>query len=229
MRNIRKGKEPEDLAQCRKDGGSIYEHFTGTNALCAQLVREQFGICCYCMGPISTTKGTATVEHWSPRNPHPSVEGPHQLDYWNMLAVCRGLSTEADPEGRRTTGLPKDQKHCDRQKEQQYLSRNPANPVHAVEDVISYDSQGYIYSPTDEIFNGELESVLNLNTPFLRRQRRAIYDALESAIQMMPSLDIEDQIHGWNNPQPGGDLRSYCQVAVFFLKLRLATPSSDRI
>lgn len=222
MRSIRKGNEPDDLAQCREEGGPIYEHFTGTNALCAQLVREQHGICCYCMGRISTSKGTATVEHWAPRHPQADVEGPHQLDYWNMLAVCRGLSTEADPEGRSTTNLRKDQKHCDRRKEQQYLSRNPANPDHAVEDFISYDPQGYIYSPNDEIFDRELESVLNLNTPFLRGQRRAIYDALESAVQMMPSLDLEGAIQEWRNPQSDGDLRPYCQVAVFFLKLRLA-------
>jgi len=101
------------------------------------------------------------IEHWHCRANY-SAE---QLDYSNLLGACLG-----------NEGSPGKDQHCDSRKGDRDLSRNPANPLHRVEDVIQFEGSGRVAS-TDPVFEAELNDVLNLNVAFLTAQRRAILEA----------------------------------------------------
>ena len=209
MRTIRKGPEPKSLVEYRLSGGTRYDDFRDTQELRIALVREQRGLCCYCMGSISES-GPMKIEHWRSQSKHPE----RQLEYANLLGACRG-----------NEGLPR-LEHCDTSKKNHDLSRNPANPEHAVERIIRYQGDGKIVS-TDPQFDLELNSVLNLNLAFLKSQRRSEVDALKKTLLKRGNLKravLLRLLEEWNGNSLSRDLKPYCQVIVYFLRKRLARP-----
>jgi hypothetical protein len=106
------------------------------------------------------------IEHWHCQANY-SAE---QLDYSNLLGACLG-----------NEGSPRRDQHCDSRKGDRDLSRNPANPLHPVEDLIKFEGGGRIAS-SDRSFDAELNDVLNLNVAFLVAQRRATLDAFQGAL-----------------------------------------------
>lgn len=58
MRNIRKGSEPASLTRHRCNTNSDYDNYPEKDELRESLVKEQRGICCYCMQRICRTDQT---------------------------------------------------------------------------------------------------------------------------------------------------------------------------
>jgi hypothetical protein len=116
----------------------------------------------------------------------------------------------------------KDQ-HCDTRKGDRDLSRNPANPLHRVENIIRFLGDGRIIS-TDTAFDAEVNEVLNLNLPWLMNNRKAILTAFQGRLERgqfsRPSL--EKLLRKWNGESDTGDLEPFCQVVVYWLRKRLA-------
>ncbi len=52
------------------------------------LLREQYGLCCYCMKRID--RHNSHIEHFRPQSKYPSLV----LDYQNLLLSCNGLTEE---------------------------------------------------------------------------------------------------------------------------------------
>ena len=86
MRTIRKGAEPNSLAQHRHTDGADYQNYRDKDALRTFLVREQRGLCCYCMARVRADRDAMKIEHWHSQSGHPQ----EQLDYTNLLASCMG-------------------------------------------------------------------------------------------------------------------------------------------
>ena len=210
MRAITKGSEPASLTEHRLTPHCDYENYRDKDTLRQALVREQRGLCCYCMGPIR--EHAMKIEHWRCLSRH-EAEGLH---YRNLLGSCPGGE-----------GQPSHLQHCDTRKGQQDLRWSPADPTHAIEARLRYEADGAIRSDDVE-FDGQLERVLNLNLNVLKNRRGAVLDAVIECWKL-----TKNRLRG---PVPRqrfererdrrlaghGDLEPYCQVGVWWLNQRLA-------
>lgn len=206
MRAIRKNSEPRSLTQHRCAAHASYANYGDKDGLREALCDEQGHICCYCMKRIRPDAGSMKIEHW-----HRRSYQDEQLDYGNLLAACNG-----------NEGQPRSKQHCDTRKGDSVLSRNPADPNHNIETVISYLGDGRIQS-SDRVFNRELNDVLNLNEAFLVNNRKAV---LESFTRGLPSGNlskntIQDMVADWSSAA-GGELREFCGVVIYWLNKKLA-------
>ena len=209
MRTITKGVEPASLSVHRGMSYSDYDNYKEKDELRDALVKEQRGLCCYCMGQISSDWGSIKVEHWRCRSQYRC----RQLDYSNLLGACLGGK-----------GYSRRFQHCDTYKENKDLRWNPADPLHDIETQLLYTADGGIESDDAE-FNTQLEEVLNLNLSVLMTQRRRVLDAIlewwehEKKQGPVPRERFEQE----RDRRTGGEgtLQPYCQVAVWWLEQRL--------
>lgn len=158
MRAITKGSEPRSLLEHRASEHSAYANYTDKDGLRAALVREQRGLCCYCMTRVEPTGTGMKVEHWRCQSRHKDLE----LMYSNLLAACLGGH-----------GQPEALQHCDTRKGEQDLKFNPADPAHRIEQRIRFELDGTI-GASDPDFNTQLSDVLGLNLPVLKNRRKGV-------------------------------------------------------
>jgi len=210
MRTITKGEEPPSLIAHRQTPHCDYDNYTEKEALRSALVTEQRGLCCYCMDRIRNGPDTMKIEHWRCQTRYPG----EQLQYRNLLGACRGRE-----------GQPRNKQHCDTRKGDRDLSWNPADPAHHIETRIRYELDGTIRSE-DPAFDAEIEDVLNLNHPFLKRNRRSVLDAILAWWKANLRGRNEEKRHLERERDRciGGacNLKPFCQVTVWWLEQRLA-------
>lgn len=206
MRAIAKGDEPACLTEHRAMEHSFYSNYQGKDTLRAALVAEQRGLCCYCMGRIIADSQKMKIEHWQCQANHPQL----QLKYDNLLGACLG-GHGAKPEGQT----------CDNRKGNLDLKLNPSTPSHDIEAKIKYRSNGEIRSD-DQQFDGQLDTVLNLNIAVLKNSRKGALDAvLEWWRAKNPDEDqVQTEIDKYNNGTD--EILPFRPVAVWFLKKKLA-------
>ena len=206
MRTITKGPEPRSLVEHRCSADANYANFGGKPALRQHLVREQRGLCCYCMSRIGADAKSMTIEHWHPRSRYPTEE----LDYRNLLASCIGHSQQGQTSNASKGDTP--------------IARNPAEPGHRVDRDIRYLGDGMIHSDDPE-WNRDLTEVLNLNAAFLVNNRKAALDAFVTTLGRTGSLHSEtlkSMLRRANGDAFDGYLNPFCQVVVYWLQKRLS-------
>lgn len=209
MLNIAKGREPRTLLEHRLSAGSCYENMPqrAREDLKKALLCEQGFLCAYCMSRIS--ESSMKVEHVRSRNEHPELA----LSHANMLACCDG--------GERG---PAHERHCDTSKGRRSLSWSPARPEDRVQEDIWYDSDGGLHSRND-VIDGDADGLLNLNTPMLRGNRRAVRAAVFRKLASLPRnaerSAVERLLKIWEEPDARGRLPEHAGVAVFVLRRRL--------
>jgi uncharacterized protein (TIGR02646 family) len=208
MRRILKGAEPASLIEHRLAAGTDYDGYRDKDTLRTYLVTEQRGLCCYCLSRIRAERDAMKIEHWHCQDNYRA----EQLLYANLLGSCMG-----------NEGKPAKEQHCDTRKGKRDFSRNPANPMHRIEDAIQFAGDGRI-SSNDPAFDAELNDVLNLNLAFLMNNRKATLDAFKDALAkrgQLPPAALEKWLRTWNGEEDTGDLRPFCQVVVYWLRKRL--------
>ena len=113
-----------------------------------QLLKEQKGLCAYCMKKIRNNEKTV-IEHWCPIDANPS----QALSYTNMLACCDG--------GRKNDTYP----HvlsCDAAKGDQTITISPLNEAHMTR--IRYRANGTVsVFPEDAVLAHDINDILKLN------------------------------------------------------------------
>lgn len=209
MRAIVKGQEPQSLVQHRANTHADYDNYAQMDDLRQSLAAEQGEICCYCLQRIRSTADGMKVEHWRCQKNYPA----EQLEYGNLLGACLGGQ-----------GKPTKFQHCDTRKGDQDLSRNPANSRHNIEAFISFLADGTVES-SDATLNDELDSVLNLNLPMLKRNRKAVLDQFKQSLTGRGTLSksaLQRELDKWSDFGDGGRLPEYCQVVVYWIRKRLA-------
>lgn len=212
MRTIVKGVGPASLTQHRLSSNSDYVadygNYQDMEALRISLVREQRGLCCYCLSRIRPESAAMKIEHWRSRKRYPA----EQLDYPNLLGACRG-----------NEGQSRDHETCDKRKGDKDLSRNPANQMHQIERLVRFVADGRIISDI-QTFDNELNDVLNLNEAYLRNQRKKTLDAFTATLVKrgpLPPKFLRKWLQDWNGESHTNDLRPFCQVVVYWLRKRL--------
>lgn len=204
MRAILKGAEPVSLQHHRAQAHCNYDNYQQKDELRTALVREQRGLCCYCMSRIKLD--AMKIEHWRSQSGHDDL----QLSYANLLGACRGGH-----------GQPAAHQHCDTRKADRDVRFNPADPAHAIEARIKYRFTGEITS-TDPEFDEQLDTVLGLNLPFLRNNRKAVLDAILEWWRSTPPA--KRNLHREIDRRTLGELEltPFSPVAVWFLRQKLA-------
>ena len=208
MKAIQKQKEPQSLIEHRTSSYADYNNYKEKDNLRESLVADQGAICCYCLQRIHPTEDGMKVEHWHCQTGYPA----EQLDYGNLLGACLGGE-----------GKPPQLQHCDTKKGDQYLARNPATPAHSIEAFIAFLSDGSIES-SDQVLNGQLAPVLNLNLLMLKRNRKAALDAFKDSLAGRGTLtkaQLARERDVWLT-RTDGRLKEYCQVVVYWLRKRIA-------
>lgn len=208
MRNITKNPEPASLAAHRAQTHATYGNYQQKQELRAALVREQRGLCCYCLCRIVPIELQMKIEHWRSQRRYPA----DQLLYGNLMGACKGGELPQPGEERDVD------RHCDTSKGDKDLSLNPA--VDDVESTISYLKDGRVRSG-DPVFNGELSSVLNLNSYAMVNQRKAVINSFLRLLprrQNMTAEEWEEVARDWNGEGDTDELREYASVVVFWIR-----------
>ena len=191
---------------------SDFGNYAAKDDLRQALVTEQRGLCCYCMGRIHPEPMYMKIEHWRSQTRY-SAE---QLDYRNLLGACLGRE-----------GQPYRLQHCDTKKGDMDLRWNPAEPSHRIEARVRYEPDGSIRAD-DANFDRQINDVLNLNLPVLKNNRRGLLDAVlewwgHEKARISGPVSRERFIRKRDEQSPSdGQLRPYCQVAVWWLERRIA-------
>lgn len=166
MRRIEKGAPPPSLLSYAKQRSPVptYDDYRGKHELRSSLLRDQRGICCYCMRRIEDDPARTKIEHLHSQARHPNA----QLEWKNLFLACVG-GQSARPA----------QQTCDTSKGDADIGIDPA----AIrEDDFSYTEQGRIQSRNPES-QQDLDEVLNLNEATLTRARIAALDELRKRLQ----------------------------------------------
>jgi uncharacterized protein (TIGR02646 family) len=208
MRSIAKGTEPTSLAQHRATAHSNYENYKDKEQLRHNLSTEQRGLCCYCLSSIGPSHQRMKIEHWHSQDMYPN----EQLNYSNLLGACLGNEGQAVID-----------QTCDTHKGNRELSRNPANPLIRIEDLIDYGSNGKI-SSTNIAFDMELNEILNLNAPSLISSRKEVLKAFKTLVEKRGTLSRATWsrlLQEWNGESNTNNLRPFCNVIVYWISKQL--------
>lgn len=212
MRAITKGAEPASLTAHRLTPHCRYDNYQDKPTLRHALVAEQRGLCCYCMDRIRSEAASMKVEHWRCQANYPD----EQLRYRNLLGACIGGH-----------GQPTDLQHCDTRKGDRDLQWNPADAAHHIETRVRYEPDGSIHAD-DALFNQQLNQVLNLNLPLLKKNRSGVLDAVldwwaREKVRLGGPVSRERFERERDKYIAGnGQIAPYCPVAVWWLGQRLA-------
>lgn len=207
MRNIIKRDEPASLTEHRCNINSDYDNYSEKSDLREGLVKEQRGICCYCMQRIRPNLESMKIEHWQCQTRF--LE--NQLDYNNLLGACLG-----------SQGKEPKKQHCDTRKGNHDLSYNPASPLHDVESKLDFLADGIIKS-NEKNFDRQINKVLNLNTGILVKNRKAILDSLQTEFMTKnpTKANVQRELRKWNGDNNDGNLEPFCQVVIYYLRKKL--------
>lgn len=231
MLNIQKKPTPKVFRDWKDENRLIYDLDNSDNdfdilstaakeAIQHTLYAEQSGLCCYCMANISkkeehvTVNGRAKiknsfdmkVEHFLCQHEHKESK----FEYSNFLCACKG---EIGKKGNVT-------KHCDSKKLSKKLKFNPSQDD--VESIITYKPNGEINS-TDEEFDKELETVLNLNNEFLKNNRREVWKSVPKLFtgKEWTAAQLLKKITDLEVKKGQAKLPAYAGVILFYLKRKL--------
>lgn len=170
---IKKQREPKELTLFKKTQNCSFSDFSGNEkiAVYKSLIKEQYGLCAYCMCRIffdNEIHRNIQIEHFIPQSDN-DLGSIKSLDYKNMLGVCDGgISFKRINKDSGNENLS-----CDVYKGNKLLSLNPSIKDDFEKMKIYYSSNGRIHSKNEQ-FNIELDSVLNLNTPRLINERKIV-------------------------------------------------------
>ena len=165
MLHIQKGAPPKELAEkiieitksdewkkAEEDNSVLLRSFfdkLDKQSLREMLVKEQHGLCAYCMKRIEPD-AKMNIEHFIPIKGHKRTV----LDYKNMLGCCKGGGDEAEAKNRLLC--------CDAAKKDQEITIDPRDKP--MMEKIRYRKDGRIYvSPEDKALQHDIDFVLMLN------------------------------------------------------------------
>ncbi|MCR5346685.1 MAG: hypothetical protein K6E38_02830 [Fretibacterium sp.] len=183
------------------------------------LIREQHGLCGYCMRRIGDA-GSTTIEHRAPVDKNLD----RVLDYENMIGVCDGGRTadkEDWPEGRHILC-------CDASKGDREITIDPYDKNHM--DKIRYSEKGRIYTyPEDKVLERDINDVLHLNgldgldtSTGLLRARREAYRSYVRGMRRQGGKVSRAYIEGRIKAIESQEIYpAFAGVILFFLKRKL--------
>lgn len=201
MVQIIKQSAPKSLTEYKNAGNISYEDFSFKDDIRKSLAQEQNELCSYCMGKIIAENTKMKIEHFKCQTKYPKL----QLEYSNMLGCCLGQ-----------TGKPRKQQTCDTFKGDLELSLNPSLKTDFDKMQIFYTEDGTIKSLNLD-FDKELNEVLNLNTAFLKANRKAMIDSAKLALEYKSGTRNKSEIQKLIQKYKSSN-KPYYGAAVYYLE-----------
>lgn len=134
------------------------------------LFNEQHGLCCYCEGRITCDHKMVHIEHLYPQSCYSILS----VDYRNLLLSCNGQDTN-ETEGPCHCGVCK----ADRDPDQMISPLDPFCETH-----FTCREDGTIDASDDSDSKAKNTiSYVGLNTPYLRRSRKAIFEVVHNDLE----------------------------------------------
>lgn len=213
---IKKLNSPQILQDYRHNKNANFNDFDGKEIVKDYLVREQFGLCAYCMNRISNEvsyvdderKTHLKIEHFRPQSEYPSL----QLDYKNMLGCCNG-----------NEGRPYKFQTCDTRKRNDLLMFNPSDANDSNKMDIRFYKDGTIHSGNKD-FDKQLNEILNLNEPQLVSSRKALLDAAFNVLNKKKGTRTKSEVQNMINNYSAvnnGVRKPFYYVVVYYLQKHL--------
>ncbi len=211
MRYIRKGDEPESLANLKalanEDWKPTYEDDCRGEVktqLHNVLLQEQGYICCYC--GMAITREDSHIEHFKPRSIYPNLA----LEFTNLLASCQRERERREPQ------------HCGVKKDKWYDEQLMVSPLDVnCASFFRYAASGEIL-PTDELDKQDAAKTtiekLGLGIEKLRLMRSAAIDGALLAIEGLSDEEIEKFAQGYEQLDEGGQYMPFCTAIAYILK-----------
>ena len=208
---IKKNSPPKLLIQYKKDKFASYAQCDTKvkSEIKKQLLKEQGCLCAYCMRKISFDN--MKIEHYKPQ----SVMPVEELNYFNMLAVCKGN------EGNEFDALT-----CDSHKGNECINVNPLDNISI--DKITYKDDGTIYSK-DSFIDSDLNNTLNLNCNaanlkinrrnILRLAKEQMYKSKQKGEWSKTYLEKEYKL--WTESKLDGSKKEYSGIVLEYIKNRI--------
>ena len=212
MIKITKGQEPAEWTEERNTPGITYET-ARKDSLRLALFEEQGGLCGYCMSRVKVEAGKVTdtrIEHVKPRELSMLEGRPEEtMSYGNMILCCNG-----DIDGDNNL-------HCDASKRDKSLHFKPFDE--AAIATIYYSSKDGSVKSSNEIYDKDLNEVLNLNHPRLAANRLAVIKGLvkEMGRKTWKRTDITHKLTYYSTKAENGKLHAYCGVIIWYLGKKL--------
>jgi len=207
MIRYHKGACPKELTEFAATEGADWDGFSGKGTVRAALLRDQRSLCAYCQRRIVDDPTTTKVEHWIARS-DPHEGAGHQLEWFNLVGVCLGVTM--------------DERHCDTARGDRPLWLGPVEGRgRDPRRHLRYRRDGRAATHPSQREAEQDPEILNLNARFLRRNRKAILDAIEDALKRggFKPGDLRRMLDGLDGPGPA---REYVEVARDYLTRKLA-------
>lgn len=176
----------------------------------AALVRDQRGLCCYCMARIEASERGMKIEHRVPQR-GPQGDAQRDLDWSNLLGACCGVIPPQSGSGASIT-------HCDSAKSDTAITIDPTQEAHA--RAIGYERSGRVTSAIPE-HQRDIDDALNLNDVALCALRAAALDPIKRLLReryparSAPAEALLRLRDAWL--PDAGDLRPYAGFVAWWL------------
>lgn len=216
MRLIRKGAEPPLLLAYRKTQGARYDGLPADAKVEVRvaLVREQHGLCCFCMARVEASVAPVLkvkIAHWMPQQ----VDRTRDLEWGNLLAACPG-----------NEGAPYDRQHCDTRQGNEELRVSPCEATHVAS--LSYTVRGEIRTSRDDL-RKDIDVKLNLNDEALCTRRREAVLRMVDALGRrnrgeFPKPALRAALSQCSMPDASGNLPPFAGTLEWWLRRRLGEP-----
>lgn len=174
---IKKKRIPSSLVEYKRTINASFDNLPREvkDRLRTSLLKEQGYICAYCMKKLEDDSSKVKIEHYVARNEE------NELEYKNLLAVCKGNEGEAF-----------EKQTCDTRKGNKEIKINPQ--VNSDILTIRYTSNGEIKSNNSD-YQRDFDETLNLNDIFgLVESRKEALNSLKRKLSKSKTHLTEDTI-----------------------------------
>lgn len=167
------------------------------------LLEEQGYICAYCMKKLKDDSSQIKIEHYVARTEE------NELDYKNLLAVCKG-----------NEGEPFENQTCDTRKGSQEIKINPQESRDIL--TVSYTNDGRIKS-TNKDYQKDFDYTLNLNGSLgLVALRKSALNSLKRKLYERKTHLTRETIEKIHNKYLEASVKeSYVGILLWYLQKKL--------
>lgn len=172
------------------------------------LLEEQGYVCAYCMRRIPVkdcnSDEKTRIEHILCRERHADL----QLDYKNMVICCPGAIN--------------DEFHCDKLKGTRDVTFDLFSG--AFINTLSYSSKDGKIKSSNVQYDREINEILNLNHPFLKKNRSIILSGIINQLnkkKQWKASELRKLLENWNVKDSEGQYKPYNGIVIWFLEKHL--------
>ncbi|WP_373077466.1 hypothetical protein [Fusobacterium varium] len=202
---IKKKSIPPSLVKYKKTINASFDSLPKEvkDKIRTSLLEEQGYICAYCMKKLKDDSSQIKIEHYVARTEE------NELDYKNLLAVCKG-----------NEGEPFENQTCDTRKGSQEIKINPQENRDIL--TVSYTNDGRIKS-TNKDYQKDFDDTLNLNSTLgLVPLRKSALDSLKRKLYERKTHLTRETIEKIYNKYLEANVKeSYVGILLWYLQKKL--------